>query len=518
MFYFVSAWYPDGRPWSAVTEPFYRWQRFDQFDDTVHQLRMFGLAEQDSQLVVLNYAPHLRYGLHRYDLLEVPVWSLFDQIQDIKPAQQVLLDARSFDWPAGTTFIYTPFLMLARLGQETLAQVEYGADGQLIWLLAFEDNQPSRRYLFDDRGFLSSVVYFDQGQEHYQDYLNQAGDFQIREYLLPHDQHVMVAESQRHRFKRKRYESMAELVREQVEAHFDELLMAEDRLVVAADHQHNQLLLNLPGQHQTILSYHQGRVNMDETEQLLGDVQLADLVVVDRLSSFNRLRELGVEHLEHLSPFDTRLRLGWSQRLKALKVYFLVDGLSDQELEDNLLAVFDFMAENDQVELLLVTYDHEEWRRNSRLHFLEEVLSQQDAPYLYLEKEDEPRYFEVIEDGDDLRSRVSHLYLNSELSIQEELVYARVIVDLQKEPDLYTQIAGISAGIPQINRTENEFVDHLKNGYLLKDEESLMVALVYYLTGLANWNRSLVYAVKKIDDYTSGRLVDRLLGRLEAYE
>ena len=59
---------------------------------------------------------------------------------------------------------------------------------------------------------------------------------------------------------------------------------------------------------------------------------------------------------------------------------------------------------------------------------------------------------------------------SNENDIIQELEKTRLIVDLSEEPNLYTQIAGISAGIPQVNRVQTEYVDHLKNGYVLSKE------------------------------------------------
>lgn len=126
--------------------------------------------------------------------------------------------------------------------------------------------------------------------------------------------------------------------------------------------------------------------------------------------------------------------------------------------------------------------------------------------------------FEVVGEEEEVASRVSYAFHDSELAIQKALEFTRLIVDLSEYPDLYTQIAGISAGIPQVNKKQSEFVEHLKNGYLMTEEDNLFFALDYYLTGLANWNKSLVYAVQKIEDYTSGRLVSRLLDKMRRYE
>ena len=88
-----------------------------------------------------------------------------------------------------------------------------------------------------------------------------------------------------------------------------------------------------------------------------------------------------------------------------------------------------------------------------------------------------------------------------------------MIIDLNEEPDLYTQIAGISAGIPQINRTKTEYVDHLKNGYVLSNgEKELAKGVDYFFSALKPWNESLVYSVEKIQAYTGHRLVDKWEG------
>ncbi len=43
---------------------------------------------------------------------------------------------------------------------------------------------------------------------------------------------------------------------------------------------------------------------------------------------------------------------------------------------------------------------------------------------------------------------------------------------------------------------------------ILNDEFDLTAALHFYLDGLKNWNEALVYAVEKIGQYTSGKIVN----------
>ncbi|MBZ4302692.1 accessory Sec system glycosyltransferase Asp1, partial [Streptococcus pneumoniae] len=77
--------------------------------------------------------------------------------------------------------------------------------------------------------------------------------------------------------------------------------------------------------------------------------------------------------------------------------------------------------------------------------------------------------------------------LNDELDLIKTLEFVRLIVDLNSHPHLYTQIAGISAGIPQINLVETVYVEHLKNGYLLADVTEFSKAAHYYTDRLKEW-------------------------------
>ena len=99
---------------------------------------------------------------------------------------------------------------------------------------------------------------------------------------------------------------------------------------------------------------------------------------------------------------------------------------------------------------------------------------------------------------------------SSENDIIQELEKTRLIVDLSEEPNLYTQIAGISAGIPQVNRVQTEYVDHLKNGYVLsKGDKELEKAITHFLLELKPWNEALVYSIERLIEKWEGWMKER---------
>ncbi|MFT8977046.1 accessory Sec system protein Asp1, partial [Liquorilactobacillus nagelii] len=97
----------------------------------------------------------------------------------------------------------------------------------------------------------------------------------------------------------------------------------------------------------------------------------------------------------------------------------------------------------------------------------------------------------------------------SEEDVIRQLSDTRLVIDLAKEPDLFLQIASISAGIPQINQVKTSYVEDHKNGLIIKKIDQLKQAVNFYLVGLTNWNQALVYAAKRISEYSSKNLIKK---------
>lgn len=508
MFYFIPAWYNPWRDWYDNTEPFYR-PAMHGFDDTISQLRMFKKSGEEACLLVLSYMPNLRRFLHQYDLLEGSVWSLFDDIQNIVNPSYRLTDFKELNWPEGSEFIYSPFLVLVRHQGREIAKVEFGHEGNLIWIDFVEDSHRTYKYIFDDRGFVSSIITYQDGQEQYQDYLDCLGEWQIREYRLGDNRRVEVNPSQRLRFKKSEYDSIEELVKEWISDYFVKQLVDDDKVVVAAHNMNLHVYDLLSPSVKTVSSFYGNRFditgpNLDKI------VQKSNLFVADSLSVATSLQEKQLNNIQHISPFDTRLVLGKSQRLKKLIVHFIIDDLEIQELEEHLVRIFEVMEVNDKIYLSLVTYNHDFQKREEAKQFILDLLSKQKKIYLFLEDEEVESPKDILEE-EEVQSRVSFTFMATELDILKHLNEVRLVVDLSPTPHLYTQIAAISAGIPQVNQLQTEFVEHLKNGFIVEKPEELSEALEHYLTGLRNWNQALVYAVQKIHDYTSGKLVKRMV-------
>ncbi|HEO1820921.1 TPA: accessory Sec system protein Asp1, partial [Streptococcus agalactiae] len=243
MFHFIPSWYNENRTWYDNNYLWYFKPTNVGFDDTINQMKMFDYAGKESRLVVLNYMPNLRYYLHRYDLLESGYYSVFDDIQEIGNVRQQMIDFRQLNWPEGVDFTYTPFIVLVKKSGDLIAKVQFGEEGNLTHIDYFANEQIAKKYLFDDRGFLSSILYYDNGGEAYQDYLASSGERIMREYLREGDHHVEINPKKAIHFLKLSYSDIEELIREKYLTYLHKEVSKSDTIIASFNQVHNAFIV-----------------------------------------------------------------------------------------------------------------------------------------------------------------------------------------------------------------------------------------------------------------------------------
>ncbi|KGO31920.1 hypothetical protein Q757_04150 [Oenococcus alcoholitolerans] len=111
--------------------------------------------------------------------------------------------------------------------------------------------------------------------------------------------------------------------------------------------------------------------------------------------------------------------------------------------------------------------------------------------------------------AEDLFDRVEFCILKGERELVSKIRNVRLIVDLQREANVFLQLAAISSGIPQINAGRSLYVEDHKNGLIVKEPKDLDKAIDFYFKGLKNWNQALVYSVQKMDQYSDFSLIQK---------
>ena len=513
MYYFIPAWYGSNRQWHADLTPWYYSNFKLEFDDTFNQIRLFQRQGLPSRLLVLSYQPHLRYFLHRHGVLETEVYPIFDDLQDLHDIHSQVLNIRDIEWDSDCQFIYSPFAIVVQKNGKKYAKVEHGVEGFISEIQYFDlDGQISTHYIMDDRGFVSSVIYFDNGQPIYQDYLDPKGIWRFREYLNERGR-VEVNPIFGYRFKQLYYTDMSQLIAEYFDKYLQKKQEKQDIFIIPSHPYHDQFIFDhIPSDNPKILSLFINRNSQNTFGELSVSVDRASLVLVDREDSLQLLQELYPElsnKFYHLSPFDTRLRLGRSQTRKESIIYYQLD-FNEEIDREALTQVLLFIAETKNTEVIFGAFSASQEQMDEVESLVNEIIQGQIHTDSLEKGLDYGGAENPLEENQEQELRFQFVNMNDELDLIKTLEFVRLIVDLNKQPHLYTQIAGISAGIPQINLVETVYVEHLKNGYLISDVTEFSKAAHYYTDKLKEWNQALVYSIDKIKEHTGQRFLDKL--------
>ena len=510
MYYFIPAWYGSGSDfWQADIIPWYFRQKKMEFDDSLHQLRIFQGQDLHPKLLLLTYQPHLRYFLHRHDILEVDYLSVFDAIQGIENHITRQLHVTDLDWDEDCDFIYTPFIIRVEKSHQLYAEIELGSEGYLSLVRYFDHQQLVREEVYDDRGFVSSVLYFENGQAIYRNYLDAKGVWQLCHFL---DGRGIVANPRtNHRFEKSYYQTMEEVIWEFFDAYLQETLSPDDRLVLASDSNHNQQILkHLPQDNQKILTIFSERNQGDDWLDYREILRECDLVILDQADEGEAIRHHFPDQahkLQVMAPSDTRLALGKSQRVKESKIYYQIgkEALAKQALSQ----VLNFVAAYPTTEVVFALFNAQAGDLEQVERAVTELIEQQFTLADFEKAVEVSSAENQLIENQETSYRYRFVNLLDETDLIKELAYTRLIVDLNDQPHHYTQIAGISAGIPQINRRGSAYVTHLENGYILETLTDFEKAAYYYLGQLKHWNQALIAAIDKIRENTGDRFVDK---------
>lgn len=525
MYYFIPSWYDSKRPWYDTTVPWYSVDSIIQFDDTVNQVRMFHQAKELTKVLILNYAPSLRYFLHHQALLGVEYWSLFDEIQGFKDAKVMPVDFLDFAWPESCAFHYNPFHIDVMRYHEKYAKIIFAEDGNLLRIEFLKDEKSSHDFIFDDRGYLSSILYYDDfGAPDYQSYLNPEGQWVIQESLKDERPKVKINPDFQEKFDKVSYDSLEELIQEYLQKYCLEYITSKDVLIIATCEQNTQLMPSLYSNSQRVYSIFGDRYNLSNKAKVQRELKDASLLVTTHKEQKAQLENLMIDKtvpVLAVTPFDTRLQLGQSQQKKEINIYWFIDPLiTIDEVEEVISRLAEIMKDNELIYLYMGMYTQAP-KRLAQLQYKVDYYNKVIAKAMIKQKTAKSKKIEesVEEDSNQVAGNMKfRIFLNQikhENALLQILQSARLLIDLSEKPDLFTQIAGISTGIPQINRVQSEYVTHKKNGYIIQEISHLPKAISYFIEGLNHWNQSLVYSVDQITDYLSGQLVKEWRNYLE---
>lgn len=496
-------------------------------DDLVGQIRAVMESEENYKILMSEYIPNLRYFLHRYDLLEANYENVFDLLQGFVGSEQRRVTLDELNFPLQSELFYTPRGLIIYFEHQKVGEVYFGEAGQIKEVKYFKNSLLKKVAIYDDRGMISSRQFFIKGSnESFIEYLDINKEWIFREYKKGGK--CIVNLENNHNLNQKSYPNIKALKFELIRKNIQKIDGKKEIIVAVTDDNLEIIYRSTLLSHIT-LSFFEKRYSFAFDNHLILRSLLAQVnsIIVESHSNLTQLSSFTCRKIHQVSPFDTRFNLSVSQELKEEVIYFETRGLSTHSFTKYFNTLLTYLYEAPNSELTSRSFKiilRVEERRRSELKTLISNLLVQHFPQEYnevdvfksnqsmentIDYEEVPlsqggKRVKVISEG------INLLIINQEEDLFRAISEARIIIDLSEEPDLFTQIAGISAGIPQINQTETEYIISKKNGLVVSDEKSFYSSLHYYLESLTHWQEARVHAVQQIRNYSGGQLFNRI--------
>lgn len=501
---FIPSWYHNDVWWRDSAIPFYEKGTMTEFDDMVSLLNMYKNNRTPFNIICLNYSSDFRMFLYRNNLFGMKYWSIFDELQGFTDVTPYPLDYREFDWPKETEFVYTPFLITCITGENKRETIHFSEEGYLMWIESLTNEIKQKRYIFDDRGILSSIMAFDKiGEPCELKYMTINGDFILNEDLKTNV--VTINTVYKDQFNQSQYKDMNEVIKEQFSKYLANQTDEEDRFIIASDKNHNNLISSEIAKEKLCFMTFNKRNNLaKELENNILDYSkywIVDTLENEELmTNYIKEKKLNIKHMR-ITPFDAQILPNISSQLYTTYIGLYIDGLKINDIRRILSNLTNYIKTNNNVKLKLLTrYAKAVWPQS----LLDEIDKLNED--LAIEKDKEI----ITEIESKIEDIIKIIYVSSETELVKAIKSVRIIIDVNKEPDLYLQICAISAGIPQINIRKTDYVKDKVNGCIISEFEELENNLNYFLNHLIHWNHSFSYSIKLVDTYSAFNIISQL--------
>lgn len=521
MLYFIPSWYRQ-EDWSENEQSWHVSRKQSEFDDTVKQVQLFHRSGAYPYFILLlSYAPNFRHFLHRQGVFHAPYWSCFDAIQEIRKSKAALFSFRNLNWPKGIEYVYSPFAVVARLQGQKYAQIEFGEDGNMIRIDMYKGGRIRRRNLYDDRGFISSTILYENSKPVYQDYLTEEGVWKMRVFFLDghveinpeHSNYLIIYKRiDNHRqFRKLLYLDLEEVICE-VFSEYAKLAFSTDLFCVSMHKRHTAMLGKVLKDQKMILSFFEDRYSIDGRPELLQMLRDASYVVTDSKENTAKLLQIydeGRERITDISPYDSRVDFGISSQLAVQKILVPFDGLEDSRFVDLICVLAAYLKTNGNAQVHLFTRKADYDIADLILEKTREILREAGYDTGWAEQE---RHFYAAENRLNEQTSTVRFFVEQcvdELAVSRCMREQRLIVDLRDVPKLYLQISAISMGIPQLVSRETQFLVDGKNGRVIQGKDELFRALQFYLDVLSNWNDAMVASYELGKKFSTAELIEK---------
>lgn len=533
MLYFIPAWY-HGNNWKEKEEYWYRRRAHSEFDETIKQIQLIHRnMKEPYEILLLSHAPNFRHFLHRQGLFRANYWSCFDCIQQVRRNKIAILSYHNLKWPDGVEFIYSPFAINVFLEGERYAQVEFGENGNPIAVAMYEKDLVCRINEYDDRGFLSLTTVFENGNPHHRDYLMENGIWKMREYLS--DGHIEInpnfpnytiqhdGQTEDIPFSALEYNNIQDVIREVLEAKIASC-SSKDIFIVASHRLHIGMLAEVLYNQNVITTFFENRFTDADLLKYQNELMKSNYLITDSKDYAETMKakiKMPYGSIFDISPYDTRVDFGISQQMKTQNILVPIDGVEEKDFEKLILKMASYLRKNNKARVQLFTRNVTYGFGEEMMRKVERILVQNGFDRRWIVEQAPAGGGENgVEETEEEKVEVRFFFNQyvDERAISKCIHEQRVILDIRNTIDVFLFVTAISKGVPRITTYRDQYVVHLRNGYLMQDIEETENVLSFYLDSLDNWNEALVGCYEMGQEYTTKNLIEAWRGVLDSFE
>ena len=501
MIRFIPARYHPTRPWYTTEGSPLTPETAVSAANTITEMRVFQHGDEPIGLVVLNYVPSLRRFMHRQGINGITYWNFFDEVQGLEGDDAEPIDFLAMEWPADAAFFYNPFAVTVMQGEEVYARIYLAPDGMLQRIRFYGSGMPSLERIYDDRGFLSSVLMHDEaGSPATQYYLNRAGDVIISEDV-PSGQ-ITVVQNEADRFQQAAYDGWGDLLAELLAQHFAKPENAADTVVLATSEQHNELIRQALTTQSLVLA----RSSLEAS-------RVSDALLARAMSCFSAEeisdQDPRWEALPHLSmrPLERRSTFGASANEADVIISLFTDNIDLEQLDAIIANLAMQMVDDDRTRVNLLTFRGHDVDRLRDMRRIMDGYQGLDLAALLEDNGSDLAADIGLSQGREPKLKL--VTITREADLIQALAATRLLVDFGDRPDQRVAAEAVCAGVPQVNRQPQDLLTDRLNGYLVQSEDQLAEAADYFLDGLEHWNQSLVQCNALIDLFSPTEVLGR---------
>ncbi|MBS9338462.1 accessory Sec system glycosyltransferase Asp1 [Fructobacillus sp. M2-14] len=141
--------------------------------------------QEDLFLLITSYQPKLKSSLNQQKLGGTPYWTAFDALQRVTLKDKKPLQVDHLTWPSNAHFIRLFDRIVVLADNRLYANIffTYPMGDQIDRVDLMENNELKQQLTIDDRGFVSRVAQFENGQPKEISYLSQGGFVVAKEHF-----------------------------------------------------------------------------------------------------------------------------------------------------------------------------------------------------------------------------------------------------------------------------------------------------------------------------------------------